>query len=309
MAFEPDNSGRPRLDWPEHDLVPASRRDTRQPELPESEPEPPETEEAPSASVLFTVASRLEGLKTSLNNVTARLESLARGEEQFREFTTERLGEHAEQISQAMREISGELAARAKTQDQALSDIKTGVDEGSRGGRDTSERLGEHAEQISQAMREISGELAARAETQDKALGDIKTGVDEGSRGGRDTTEAVAQLRQRSEEMGQSLEVLTGHVQAVAEDLPTLRAELIDFISRADARDEELAAEVTKLIEEVRVLRRRTPVRAASSSAARRPVRRAEPESDPAEVYDYEEEAEEEKPVAKRRTSRARRNA
>jgi prefoldin subunit 5 len=259
MAFEPDDSGRPRLDWPEHDLVPASRRDTRQPELPEPEPEPPETEEAPSASVLFTVASRLEGLKTSLNNVSARLESLARSEEQFREFTTGRLGEHAEQISQAMREISGELATRAKTQD--------------------------------------------------KALGDIKTGVDEGSRGGRDTTEAVAQLRQRSEEMGQSLEVLTGHVQAVAEDLPTLRAELIDFIARADARDEELAAEVTKLIEEVRVLRRRTPVRAASSAAARRPVRRAEPGPEPAEAYDYEEEAEEEKPAPKRRTSRARRNA
>jgi len=262
MATEPEEGKRPGLHWPEHDLVPASRReDPAEPDEPKPPAAPPiEVADEPlTASVLFTVASRLEGLKTSLNNVTARLESLARGEEQFREFTTERLGEHAEQISQAMREISGELAARAKTQD--------------------------------------------------KALGDIKTGVDEGSRGGRDTTEAVAQLRQRSEEMGQSLEVLTGHVQAVAEDLPTLRAELIDFIARSDARDEELAVEVTKLIEEVRVLRRRTPVRAASSAAARRPVRRAEPEPDPAEVYDYEEEAEEEKPAAKRRTSRARRNA
>lgn len=258
MAFEPEESGRPRLDWPEHDLVPASRRDTRQPETPEPEPEPAEPEEAPSASVLFTVASRLEGLKTSLNNVASRLDSLARSEEQFREFTTERLGEHAQQISQAMKDISSDLADRAKLQD--------------------------------------------------RSLGEIKSGVDEGSRGARDTTEALSQLRQRSEEMGQSLEVLTGHVQAVAEDLPTLRAELIDFIARADARDEELAAEVTRLIEEVRVLRRRIPVRAASSSgAARRPVRKPDPEPEP-EEDEYSEEEPEEAPAPRRRASRARRS-
>lgn len=256
MAFEPEESGRPRLDWPDHDLVPASRRDQRQAD-PEPEPAEPEIDETPSASVLFTVASRLEGLKTGLATVTSRLESLARSEEQFREFTTARLGEHAEQISQSMRDISGELDERAKVQDKAMSQLQSDVD--------------------------TSG------------------------RSVRDTAEALDQLRQRTEEMGQSLETLAGHVQAVAEDLPTLRAELIDFVGRADARDEEMASELTRLVDEVKVLRRRLQVR-APSSAARRPARKVEPEPEAEEPYDQEEEAAEEAPASRRRSTRTRRS-
>ena len=256
MATEPEEANRPRLNWPEHDLVPASRRgDNRQVETPEPEPEEVEPEEPPSASVLFTVASRLEGLKTSLATMGARVEALAKSEEQFREFTTARLGKHARQIADAMRDISTELADRAKTQD--------------------------------------------------KALGALQAGVDDGSRAARESAEELDQLRQRSEEMGQSIEVLAGQVQAVAEDMPSLRAELIDFIARTDTRDEELASELNRLVDEVKVLRRRTPVRAAAAAAPRRAARRVEREEPDEDDEDFI--VEEPAPSPRRRAPRTRR--
>ena len=263
MATEPEEGNRPRLNWPEHDLVPASRRDARQPEPPEPEPEPPEPEEPPNASVLFTVASRLEGLKTSLATMGSRIDTLARSEEQFREFTTARLGEHTQQIADSMRDISSELAERGRALDSSL---------------------------------------AERADAEEKSLAKLQEGVDEAARSARETTEALDTLRKRSEEVAEALEVLTGQVQAVAEDVPSLRAELIDFISRTDTRDEELAAELRTLVDEVKVLRRRLPVRSAAAPAARR-VRRPEPEPVDEDDFIVEEPV---APAPRRRASRTR---
>lgn len=287
MATEPEEANRPRLSWPEHDLVPASRRDSEPPRQQEPEPPAPEPEEPASASVLFTVASRLEGLKTSLASLGARIDSLARSEEQFREFTTARLGEHTQQLSDAMGEVSRELADRAVAQDKSIGELQAGVD----------------------AVREMSTELGDHARAQAGSIGELQTGVREGSEASRDTTEALNLLRQRSEEVGQALEVLTGQVQAVAEDLPSLRAELIDFIARTDARDEEMASELSRLVEEVQVLRRRTPVRAATAKPAKRAPRRVQRE-EPEEVEDDEDFiVEEPAPApAPRRRSRARRS-
>ena len=264
MATEPEEGNRPRLNWPEHDLVPASRRDARQPEPPEPEPEPPEPEEPPSASVLFTVASRLEGLKTSLATMGSRIDTLARSEEQFREFTTARLGEHTQQIADSMRDISTELGERG---------------------------------------RALDASLAERADAEEKSLAKLQEGVDEAARSARETTEALDTLRKRSEEVAEALEVLTGQVQAVAEDVPSLRAELIDFISRTDTRDEELAAELRTLVDEVKVLRRRLPVRSATAAAPRR-VRRPEPE--PIDEDDFIVEEPAPAPTPRRRASRTR---
>jgi len=227
--------------------------------------------------VLFTVASRLESLKTSLATMGSRVESLARSEEQFREFTTARLGEHTQQIADSMREISTTLDTHGREQEKTFAD------------RD---RAQEKA-------------LEDRDNAQEKALAKLQQGVDEGSRSAAEATEALDQVRQRMEELGQSVEVLTGQVQAVAEDVPSLRAELIDFISRSDSRNEELATELTHLVDEVKVLRRRLPVRAASTTPAKRAARRVEPE--PAEDED-DFLVEEAAPPPRRRSSRARRS-
>lgn len=243
MATEPEEGKRPGLHWPEHDLVPASRREDPPPPAEDREPEraaePAVPDEPLTASVLFTVASRLEGLKTSLATMGARVESLARSEEQFREFTTARLGEHTQQIAESMREISTQLSDHAKAQGAAVSD---------------------------------------QSEAQSKAFDRMQSGIDESTRAAAEATEGLEQVRRRVEELGESVEVLTGQVQAVAEDVPSLRAELIDFIGRTDSRQEELAAELGRLVEEVKVLRRRLPVRAAGTGPAKRTARRAEPE-------------------------------
>ena len=243
MAIEPEEGKRPGLHWPEHDLVPATRRDDPEPDKderkPAPEPEPTIPEEPLSASVLFTVASRLEGLKTALATMGARIEGLARSEEQFREFTTARLGEHTQQIAESMREISSQLAEHAKAQGSSLDD---------------------------------------QSKAQEKAFTRLQSGVDESTRSAAEAGEALDQVRTQMEELGQSLEVLTGQVQAVAEDVPSLRAELIDFIARTDSRDEEMAAELSRLVDEVKVLRRRLPVRAATAAPAKRAARRVEPE-------------------------------
>ena len=246
MATEPEEGKRPGLHWPEHDLVPASRREDPAPEAEERSPTPAvpdEPEEPMTASVLFTVASRLESLKTSLATMGARVESLARSEEQFREFTTARLGEHAKQIADAMAE-------------------------------------------------------------QEKRLEKLQSGLGEQTQSAIEARDVLDQVRKQSEEVAEALEALTGQVQAVAEDVPSLRAELIDFIARADSRDEELAAELTRLVDEVKVLRRRMPVRAAAAPA-KRTARRAEPE--PAEEED-DFIVEEPAPAPRRRASRARRS-
>ena len=258
MATEPEEGKRPGLHWPEHDLVPASRREDPEPEPEEKPadrpaPEPALPDEPLTASVLFTVASRLESLKTSLATMGSRVESLARSEEQFREFTTARLGEHAEQIASSMRDISAELEKRATAQEKAFSELQSGVDTGT----------------------QSAGEA----------------------------TEALDQVRKRVEELSQSVEVLTGQVQAVAEDVPSLRAELIDFISRTDSRDEELATELSRLVDEVKVLRRRMPVRSAAATPAKRAARRVEPVEEEDDFI-----VEEPAPTPRRRASRARRN-
>jgi len=280
MATEPEEGNRPGLHWPEHDLVPASRReDPAEPEEPKAPAAPAiEVPDEPlTASVLFTVASRLESLKTSLATMGSRVESLARSEEQFREFTTARLGEHTQQIADSMQQISTTLDTHGREQEKTFAD------------RDKAQEKA----------------LADRDNAQEKALAKLQQGVDEGSRSAAEATEALDQVRQRMEEFGQSVEVLTGQVQAVAEDVPSLRAELIDFISRSDSRNEELATELTHLVDEVKVLRRRLPVRAASATPAKRAARRVEPE--PAEDED-DFLVEEAAPVPRRRSSRARRS-
>ncbi len=276
MAIEPEEGKRTGLHWPEHDLVPASRREDpdsavedRAPERPPPEPTVPD--EPLTASVLFTVASRLEGLKASLTSMGARVESLARSEEQFREFTTARLGEHTHQIAESMREISTQLADHAKAQAAAVAD----------------------------QSKSQQTALDQQAKAQTKAFEKMQSGIDEGSRSAAEATEALDQVRGQMEEVGRSLEMLTGQVQAVAEDVPSLRAELIDFIGRTDSRQEELASELGRLVEEMKVLRRRLPVRAAAP--AKRAARRAEPEP---EEDEHDFLVEEPAPAPRRRARR-----
>ena len=304
MATEPEEGRRPGLHWPEHDLVPASRREDPEPEAQEREreperaaPEPAVPEEPLTASVLFTVASRLEGLKTSLATMGARIESLARSEEQFREFTTARLGEHTQQIADSMREISTQLADHAKAQSSALADHA----------QTQSSALAEVAEEQRSALSALADAQRSTSEqqatSQAQAFERMQAGIDQGSQAAAEATEGLEQVRQQMEDVGQALEVLTGQVQAVAEDVPSLRAELIDFIGRTDSRQEELAAELGRLVEEVKVLRRRLPVRAATAGPAKRAARRVEPEPvDDEEDFIVEEPA----PTPRRR---ARRNS
>lgn len=142
-----------------------------------------------SGSVLFTVASRLEGLRAALGNVGLRLDSLIRREEQFREFTTTRLAENAEQVAIAVG------ATRTAIEDQAREQ----------------QNLGEAVASMSERLDEIA--------------------------------EAVVSLPQ------------------ILEEVEVIRAELVASIIRTETRDEELAMEVGRMAEELRVLRRRLPVR------------------------------------------------
>lgn len=305
MATEPEEGKRPGLHWPEHDLVPASRREDPdtdfEPPTPAATQDPSVPEEPLTASVLFTVASRLEGLKASLTSMGARVESLARSEEQFREFTTARLGEHTQQIADSMREISTQLADHAKAQGKAVADQS----------KAQQKALSEVAEEQRVALSALTESQKSasehQAKAQTKAFEKMQSGIDESSRAAAEATDGLQQVRQALEDASQALEVLTGHVQAVAEDVPSLRAELIDFIGRTDSRQEELATELGRLVEEVKVLRRRMPVRSASASApAKRASRRAEPEPEPDDDdFIVEEPAAPSTP--RRRASRSRR--
>lgn len=174
---------RVRLNWPEQDLVPATRRDQQGDAEPDdgggapADPtfayEPDDDGGAVGGSVLFTIASRLEGLRAALGNIAVRLDSLIRREEQFREFTTSRLAENAEQVALAV------------------------------------------------------GSTRHAIEDQNREQGRV--------------TDMLEMLR---------------------EDLAAMRAEIMESIAQTEARDEELAVEVARLVEEVRVLRRRMTVRA-----------------------------------------------
>lgn len=176
---QPSDPFRVRLNWPEHDLVPATRRDQQSDEparedAQESRDEPTlayEPEDVPDAggSVLFTVASRLEGLRAALGNIAVRLDSLIRREEQFREFTSTRLAENAEQVALAVGSTKSAIEDQAREQQQVTDALATM--------RDRMEELGsavsDAARQIVEDVEVVRAELVAsvaRTEARDEEL-------------------------------------------------------------------------------------------------------------------------------------------
>lgn len=259
MASDPPSSDpfRVRLNWPEHDLVPAARRDQQDDEAPRSEPasggasdirdEPTlayEPEELPDTggSVMFTVASRLEGLRAALGNIAVRLDSLIRREEQFREFTSTRLAENAEQVALAVSSTKSAIDEQAREQQhvvEALTGLRERLEE------ESSTQRGQ-AEHDSRSLSERVEHLSGRLEQDATAL---REQIEGDSRRNRELLESVAST-------------VSDETRQLAEDVEVVRAELVASAARAEARDEELTAEMGHLAEELRVLRRRMTVRA-----------------------------------------------
>ena len=192
MATDPPASDpfRVRLNWPEHDLVPATRRDQQADEpgdddAKDSRDDPTlayEPDDVPDAggSVLFTVASRLEGLRAALGNIAVRLDSLIRREEQFREFTSTRLAENAEQVALAVGSTKSAIEDQAREQHQVtdvLTLLRDRLGEDSRQSRELLEGLSavisDTARQIAEDVEVVRAELVSsvtRAEARDEEL-------------------------------------------------------------------------------------------------------------------------------------------
>jgi archaellum component FlaC len=223
MASDPPSDPfRVRLNWPEHDLVPATRRDQQADEPAEdakdTRDEPTlayEPEDVPDAggSVLFTVASRLEGLRAALGNIAVRLDSLIRREEQFREFTSTRLAENAEQVALAVGSTKSAIEDQAREQQQVIDAVSS---------------LRDKLENDASSLRER---------------------LEDDSKRNRELLEGLANT-------------LTDTARQLSEDVEVVRAELVASVARTEARDEELSVEVGHVAEELRVLRRRMTVRA-----------------------------------------------
>ncbi|HUR49202.1 MAG TPA: hypothetical protein VMY88_06715 [Acidimicrobiales bacterium] len=245
MATEPEEGKRPGLHWPEHDLVPASRREDPEPE-PEDKaadrpaPEPALPDEPLTASVLFTVASRLEGLKTSLATMGSRVEALARSEEQFREFTTARLGEHATQIADAM-----------AAQDKKLDKVQSGLDDQTNSAgeaRDALDQLRARSEEVAAALESLTGQIQAVAEDVPSLRAEL--------------IDFIARTDSRDEELAAELSRLVDEVKVLRRRMPVRAAGAASPAKRVARRVEPVEDEDDFIVEEPAPAPRRRATRA-----------------------------------------------
>lgn len=277
----PDDPFRVRLSWPGRSEQSARLPGDRdEPPAPTSDvpagpaPDPVFDVDVPEdeASVLYTVANRLEGLRAALGTMGLRLDALIRRDEEFREFTTARLAEYAEQIAAGVGTASAEMEETSRSHARSLTELTTGLSAAT----ETLQSLVKESQALVQqsattgvsvqALVQQSAATGASVDRLATALAELTTLVHDQTALGQD--EAAAQM---------------AAIEAV-------RVELTDSIAHTEERDEELGTEVGHMAEELRALRRRMTVRAAPVSAARAPVRRrAAPEDD--EVYDDEVEA------------------
>ena len=274
--------------------------------------EPNETERG---SVIFTVASRLEGLRAALTTVSHRLDSMIQREEQFREFTTARLAEHAQQMALAAAAGSHDLAEGMRNQDRAMTEFRNAVENSVsdlrkvlvsdvadlREGLEASVRdlrsglvpdlvelrgrFEEATEALSQSVDSKVGELQKSTRSE---VAELRSGVEADMASLTSKLEAsLTSLSSSVDAVTDRLDVMAKVVSAVGptiehamevtrqvgEDLSDLlqrqsveidvvRSAVVSSATHAEERDEELSAEVARLSEELKAIRRRMAVRA-----------------------------------------------
>lgn len=201
----PDDPLRTQLNWPEHDLVPATRRD------PDAEPTAASetTFDEEGGSVLFTVASRLESLRVLLNGLAQRLDTLLKREEQFREFTTSRLAEYAEHVTGAISGASGDAQDLARAQDR----LATGVSQLAGGYDDLTRRV----EQLVDGIERMDA-LAALAEELPIIRAELMASIARTESRDEELTSEVARLSEEMRALRRRMPIRAREDEAAHED-------------------------------------------------------------------------------------------